>query len=207
VEEADADGLLAFSYDLNVDMLKEAYRSGIFPWPCEERHVLWFAPPTRAVLDFADFKVSKKLLRQLSKEGFSSSTNARFPEVLENCAGQPRPGQDGTWITAKIKDAYLEFHRAGYVLSVETLGPDGSLQGGLYGVRMGRYFSGESMFHKASGASKFALIRLVEILRAEGLTWLDAQTMTPLLASFGAKEISREEYMRRVAADAFDHRA
>ena len=203
VSRADADGVIAVSEDLNAPMLKEAYLSGIFPWPYDNSCVLWFAPPKRAILDFSDFKVSKKLLRELRRKDFRIETDRRFAEVIVCCAKQPRPGQQGTWITEKIVNAYLQLHRHGYAKSFETIGPDGSLQGGLYGVLMGRYFSGESMFHRESGASKFALICLVEQLKALGLTWIDAQVMTPLLESFGAKEISREEYMERIKSDCF----
>lgn len=206
LSQADEEGVLAVSRDLDVAMLKDAYLSGVFPWPYDESCVLWFAPPKRAVLDFKDFKASKKLLRELRGKGFSLDANRHFEEVIENCALQPRPGQDGTWITGKIRKAYKKLHKSGYALSVETIGRDGLLAGGLYGVLLGRYFSGESMFHKESGASKFALIGLVEMLRERGLTWLDAQVMTPLLAGFGAKEISREEYMERIESDCFDQK-
>ena len=203
IERADAEGILAVSRDLNEEMLLEAYSSGIFPWPFDNSCVLWFAPQTRAVLDFAEFKASKKLMRELRSKNFTLEHDRRFKAVIENCASQPRPGQEGTWITPKIINAYCQLHRCGLARSFETIGPDGELAGGLYGVQIGHYFSGESMFHKSSDASKFALVGLVEFLKEQGLTWLDAQVMTPLLASFGAKEISRDEYMRRLKSDCF----
>jgi len=198
---ADDDGLLAVSRDLGVEHLLAAYRAGVFPWPADDSMILWFSPPKRAVLDFKDFKVSKRLPAEFKKRGFSLQVNKRFEEVLESCASQPRPGQQGTWITPKILKAYKRLNKEGFALSFETEDAEGRLAGGLYGVLLGRYFSGESMFHRESGASKFALVALVAWLQERGLSWLDAQVMTPLLESFGAKEISREEYLERVKAD------
>ena len=200
---ANKDGLLAVSRNISRDMLLSAYLSGIFPWPCDESCVLWFAPPRRAVLDFSEFRASKKLLRQIGGRGYHLEVNCRFQEVIRSCASQSRPGQDGTWITPEIIKAYADLKEAGFAASFECVDSEGRLAGGLYGVLLGRYFSGESMFHHQPDASKFALVELVKWLQARGLSWLDAQSMTPLLARFGAKELPRKEFMARIKADSF----
>ncbi len=203
VSLANGDGLLAVSRQIDTEHILAAYQSGIFPWPADNSLLLWFAPPMRGVLDFEDFKVSKRLRREFRRKGFTLAINTRFGEVMEGCARQPRPGQDGTWITPKMLKAYKELRKQGYAVSFETLDAEGNLAGGLYGLLLGRYFSGESMFHHVSGASKFALVELVDWLKGRGLSWLDTQMVTPLLASFGAREIPREEFMKRIASDCF----
>lgn len=199
--EAGPEGVLAVSHEIGVDFLIPAYRSGIFPWPVEKRSILWFAPEKRAVLDFKDLHVPRRLARDFGRADFHFEVNTHFEDVIRECASQPRKGQGGTWITPKLLAAYLDFHKEGYAMSFEALDDGGTLAGGLYGVLMGRYFSGESMFHKRTGASKFALLKTVEWLEGRGLTWLDAQVMTPLLAGFGAHEISRAEFMDRLSSD------
>ncbi|MDD5697780.1 MAG: leucyl/phenylalanyl-tRNA--protein transferase [Victivallaceae bacterium] len=195
VETADEHGLLGWSDDLNPEMLLEAYRSGIFPWPQDETHILWFAPPERAILRFADFRIPKTVARELKSLPFSFSVNNRFEAVIRQCSRVKRRDA-GSWINEKIIAAYLAFHQAGYAWSFEALLPDGSLAGGLYGVLIDKFFAGESMFFLKSGASKFALVKTVEWLRRErGLTWLDAQVQNHFLARFGTSVISRAEYM------------
>ena len=196
VETADKNGFLAWSDSLNTEILLDAYRSGAFPWPQDEEYILWFAPPERAILKFSDFRIPKTFARELKKLPFTFSINKHFEAVIRHCAEIKRK-DNGTWITAKIIDAYLDLHQAGYAWSFETLMPDGSLAGGLYGVLIDSFFAGESMFFLQSGASKFALVKTVEWLRRErGSTWLDAQVQNDFLAGFGTSVVSRTEYMK-----------
>lgn len=191
---ATEDGLLAVGGKLDVATLRTAYHSGIFPWPVEGYPLLWFAPPTRAVLRFDNFHVSRRLQRALRGAAFEMRIDKDFERVIHACAAQ-REDAEGTWITAEMIAAYMRLHRAGDAHSVETY-LDGVLVGGLYGVAYGAYFAGESMFHTVNDASKAALAHLVGHLQARGATWLDTQMITPLFASFGAAEVPRAQYMR-----------
>lgn len=195
VDKADESGFLGWSDSLNTEMLLDAYRSGVFPWPQDDESVLWFAPPKRAVLKFSDFRIPKTLQRELKKMPFTFRVNKDFESVIRHCSKVKR--KDGsTWINEKIIEAYIDFHKAGYAWSFEALAPNGTLAGGLYGVLLDGFFAGESMFFLKTGASKFALVKTVEWLRQErGLTWLDAQIQNKFLASFGTSVISRSEYM------------
>ena len=196
VETADESGFLGWSDNLNNEMLLEAYRSGVFPWPQDDEYILWFAPPERAVLRFSDFRIPKTLARDLKKMPFTFRVNKDFGSVIRHCSKVKRK-DGGSWINEKIIKAYTDFHKAGYAWSFETLMPDGTLAGGLYGVLLDGYFAGESMFYLKTGASKFALVNTVEWLRRErGLSWLDAQVQNHFLASFGTKVIPRTEYMK-----------
>ena len=200
VEAADSDGLLAWSTDLNSNMLLAAYCRGIFPWPVREKEVLWFAPPRRAVLDLRELKISRNLLRDIDKPELSLEINRRFPEVIEACSAAVRKNQEGTWITARMRRAYQEFHQLGFAFSFEAVDRQQQLAGGLYGIWIGGFFAGESMFHRESGASKFALIKMLEWLRDQaGVTWIDTQTLSPLMIRLGAREIDRAEYSAMLA--------
>jgi leucyl/phenylalanyl-tRNA---protein transferase len=195
VEKADESGFLGWSDSLNTEILLDAYRSGVFPWPQDEESVLWFTPPERAVLKFSDFRIPKTLQRDLKKMPFTFRVNKDFESVIRHCSEVKRK-DDGTWINKKIIKAYIDFHKAGHAWSFEAVSADGSLAGGLYGILLDGFFAGESMFYLKTGASKFALIKTVEWLKKErGLTWLDAQIQNNFLASFGTKVISRSEYM------------
>lgn len=194
----DNSGLLAVGGDLEVRSLELAYRSGIFPWPVKESEpILWFAPTKRAILNFTNFRIPRRLQRELKKANFSFHFNTSFEAVIKACAtSKNRPRRQGTWITHEMISAYIEFHKAGFAQSFETFDSENQLVGGLYGVLIGKYFAGESMFYKQTNASKFALIQTVQHLRKLGLTWMDVQMLTPLLASFGATEIPRERFMQ-----------
>lgn len=192
-------GLLAIGGDLEVGSLLLAYRNGIFPWPMDNGQLLWFAPPMRAILPFDEFHIPRRLQRHLKKANFTFRVNKNFPEVIRACAELRNRKDDGTWIIPEMIEAYIAFHQAGYAHSFETYNQDGQLVGGLYGVRIGNFFAGESMYYRESHASKFALIKTVNYMRREGLSWIDIQMLTPLLSSFGGREIPRHQFMEMLA--------
>lgn len=196
VEDADEYGLLAMGGDLEVESLLLAYRSGIFPWPVFDKRVItWFAPPERTVLFLKDFKIPKSVQKLRAANKFSFAIDKNCPEVIRRCAASKTRREKGSWITSRMIEGYINLHHAGYCHSVECYEGD-ELVGGLYGVSIGGTFAGESMFYDRSGASKLSLCYLVEHLQERGATWIDCQQMTPLLASFGAVEISRDEFMQ-----------
>lgn len=200
VDTADEEsGLLAVGGDLEVGSLELAYRSGIFPWPIEGHPIYWFAPARRAIIEFSEFRIPKRLQRTLKKSPFRFEINSRFEEVIRACAEvKNRKGQNGTWITREMIGRYVAFHKAGFAQSFETLDTAGELVGGMYGVRIDNYFAGESMFYRQSNASKFALVEAVNHLQAEGLTWMDVQVLSPYLETFGAREIPRSQFMAKL---------
>ncbi len=187
--------------DLSPETLVWAYGLGIFPWPITGYPLLWFCPPSRAVLDFSQIHVPERLARARRHTKLTFTIDAAFDQVIFACRQSPRPGQAGTWITPQMLAAYQTLHRLGYAHSVEAWDADGNLQGGLYGVSVGGVFCGESMFHRAPNASKFALLFLCDTLKARGLAWIDIQVMTPHLEALGAFEIPREEFLNRLAAE------
>jgi leucyl/phenylalanyl-tRNA--protein transferase len=204
-DPADEVGLVALDYNLSPDRLVSAYRHGIFPWPDSSSPfspIPWVCPPRRAVLEFSTLHVPKNL-RKAQRHAAAAlrfSIDAAFPDVIAACAASPRPGQFGTWITSPMVSAYTELHRRGHVHSVELWdGPE--LIGGLYGVTAGGVFTGESMFHRRSDASKLCVLHLIEHLEARGATWLDIQQLTPHFAKLGAREISRDEFLHRLRAE------
>lgn len=190
-------GLLAAGADLSPERLVRAYRLGIFPWFSEGEPILWWSPDPRTVLFPRELKLSRSLGKTLRKNLYQVHADTAFQQVMEGCS-QPRPNQAGTWITENMKQAYCTLHALGVAHSVETW-YQGQLVGGLYGIALGRMFYGESMFSRMSDASKIALAALVHRLDAWGFGLIDCQMHTPLLASFGAREIPRSEFTRRVA--------
>lgn len=195
---ANPDGIVAVGGDLHPETLKLAYRQGIFPWPVEGLPLLWFSPPERGVLDFVDLHLPRSLQRARRRCGYRLTIDAAFPAVIRACAGTPRPGQAGTWITPSIIAAYEGLHRLGIAHSAEAWAGD-RLVGGIYGVDAGGAFAGESMFHRVPDASKLALVHLVEHLAARGLDWLDIQVLTPHMARLGARAVPRKEFLARLA--------
>lgn len=193
---ADPNGLLAAGADLSVARLVDAYGKGIFPWFNDGQPILWWSPDPRMVLFPAELKVSRSLARTLRNARFDVRADTAFREVIQNCR-MPRQHQAGTWITAPIVDAYCNLHLAGIAHSVETW-LDGELVGGLYGVALGRAFFGESMFMRVTDASKVALATLVRQLEQWGFGLVDCQMNTAHLARFGAREITRSEFTRRL---------
>ncbi len=188
------EGVIAVSFDIDSDLLIEAYSKGIFPWPYEEDEVLWFCPPKRGVLYFKDLKASKSLLKAQKKEEFNFTINQAFDQVIEECAKASRSDNEGTWITKKILKAYKSFYKKGHILCVECW-QGGVLVGGIYGVYLKGVFSAESMFYKKPNASKLAFLFLITELKKQGLTWMDTQMVTPVTEKFGAINISRDEYL------------
>jgi len=200
------EGLLAAGGDLSVARLTEAYSKGIFPWFNQGDPVLWWSPDPRMVLSCAEFRVSRSLaktLRQIARhentgeERVIVTTDMAFEHVIRACAA-PREHQSGTWISELIIEAYGRWHKAGRVHSIETW-IDGSLAGGLYGVCLGGFFFGESMFAREPDASKIALNYLVRFLERHGIMHLDCQQDTRHLASLGGRTISRSDFMELLA--------
>ena len=197
----EPNGLLAAGRDLSAQRLIEAYTRGIFPWFSDGQPVLRWSPDPRMVLFVDEFKVSRSLaktLRRLRTEGrWRVTKDQAFERVMRACAA-PRPDQDGTWITDTIVHAYCALHAQGLAHSVEVWS-DGDLIGGLYGVGLGRMFYGESMFARATDASKVALAALVAMLRDADFRVIDCQQNTRHLASLGAREIGRSEFLHLVS--------
>lgn len=196
VEDAMEDGLLAAGGDLDTERLLLAYRSGIFPW-YDEDIPLWWCPDPRFVLYPGELKVSKSMKTLLRRDVFEFTVNKAFGEVIANCSKAERKGQDGTWISDDIVRAYTRLHQLGYAWSAESW-QDGQLVGGLYGIRMGGVFFGESMFSKQSNASKYAFIKWVQLMEDEGVQLVDCQVYTEHLESLGARMIPRQDFIAQL---------
>jgi leucyl/phenylalanyl-tRNA---protein transferase len=194
----EPNGLLCAGGDLSPARLLEAYRRGIFPWYCGAEPVLWWSPDPRMVLYCEELKIARSLGKSARNKGYEVRIDTAFQSVLAGCAA-PRAGEAGTWLDEPMRAAYSRLHRAGYAHSFETW-RDGELVGGLYGVALGRMFYGESMFSRATDASKVALVALVAELRARSFPMIDCQMRTPLLASLGAREIARRRFLQAVSS-------
>jgi len=192
----DPNGLLAAGADLSPERLLDAYARGIFPWFGDDDPLLWWSPDPRMVLACADLRISRSLRRVLRSGRFHVTMDTAFAEVMAGCA-EARPEQDGTWITPEMTEAYARLAALGFAHSVEAW-TDGRLAGGLYGVAIGRMFFGESMFSRVSDASKVALVHLVRQLERWGLPIIDCQMSTPHLASLGARDVARADFVRDV---------
>jgi len=195
VEQAlrDPNGLLAAGDDLSTDRLLQAYERGIFPWFGEGDPVLWWSPDPRMVLGTDAIRVSRSLRKTIRSGRFRVTADTAFPSVMAACA-EPRPDQDGTWITPDVYEAYCALATLGVAHSVESWEGD-ALVGGLYGVAIGRVFFGESMFARRSDASKVALVYAVRQLRRWGFPLIDCQMSTSHLASLGARTVARAEFL------------
>jgi leucyl/phenylalanyl-tRNA--protein transferase len=192
-------GLLAVGGGLLPDRLLDAYRQGIFPWGTVDGLPLWYSPDPRMVLFPDEFRLTRSLRKTLRAGKLEVRFDTDFPGVMEGCATTPRPGQDGTWITPEMKDAYIRLHELGWAHSVETY--DGNtLAGGLYGLAIGRMFYGESMFSRRSDASKLAFAHLVRYLLVNQFGMIDCQMHTDHLASLGGREIPRDFFLARLSA-------
>lgn len=193
VHLSEPDGLLAVGGDLSIDRLLLAYRSGIFPW-YEGDHILWWCPDPRFVLFPNELKVSKSMSVLLKRNTLEFTVNKAFVDVINNCKTISRKEQNGTWITDEVKKAYSRLHETGYAHSAEVW-ENGELVGGLYGIRLGKVFFGESMFSKRSNASKYAFISYVQRLKLEGVELIDCQVYTEHLESLGAAMIRRDHFI------------
>lgn len=188
------EGIVSVGGDLSPERLMLAYQLGIFPWFNEDQPIIWWSPDPRFVLFVDKVHVSRSMRRVLNSEDFRVTFNQDFKEVIWNCKTMKRKGQDGTWITDDMLEAYLRLHQLDMAQSVEVWKED-ELVGGMYGIQVGKVFSGESMFSKVSNASKVAIIHFLEKFRAEGGHLLDCQVKTEHMASLGAEEISRDEFL------------
>jgi len=202
-EPNDRFGLVALDFNLTPERVISAYQHGIFPWPDGDQRfpIPWVCPPRRAVLEFDALHLPRSLRksqRRLAQLRFT--IDRAFEQVVRACAAAPRPGQRGTWITPPMVATYVQVHRRGHAHSIEAWDGD-ALVAGMYGVTSGGVFAGESMFHRLDDASKLCLLHLVSHLQARGATWIDIQQLTPHLAALGAREISRREFLQRLAAE------
>ncbi len=195
--QAEPDGLLAVGGDLSPERLLTAYAKGIFPWFSDGTPILWWSPDPRLVLDPPALHVPRSLARTIRRGVYRATADTAFGAVIRRCAGQDRPGQDGTWITGDMIAAYERLHRLGFAHSFEAWDAEG-LAGGLYGVSLGAAFFGESMFADRADASKVAFVTGVEWLRRSGITLVDCQVRTEHLVRFGAREIPRAEFLVRL---------
>lgn len=196
---AEEDGLLAVGGDLQPGRILAAYRAGIFPWYSEEDPILWWSPDPRFVLFPQELKISNSMKQVLKKKTFRISFNEAFTDVIKACGTTPRPGQDGTWLNADMQNAYTDLHRQGFAHSVECWQGD-QLVGGLYGLKLGHAFFGESMFSTVSNASKAAFITFVQHYAAQGVSIIDCQVYTEHLESLGARHLPRQEFVARIQA-------
>ena len=187
----EPNGLLAVGGDLSSSRLLTAYRRGIFPWYDEGQPILWWSPDPRCVIEPQHFKPSRSLARKIARAEFEIKIDHDFDSVIAAC--RLRDGEEGTWITKDMMQAYIDLHEAGVAHSVECYA-DGDLVGGLYGLSMGRLFFGESMFHKVTDASKVAFAALMEVMNLEACPLVDCQIANPHLFSLGANEIPRQEF-------------
>ncbi|TXT30269.1 MAG: leucyl/phenylalanyl-tRNA--protein transferase [Rhodocyclaceae bacterium] len=192
-------GLLAVGGGLQPDRLLDAYRRGIFPWGTVDSLPLWYSPDPRMVLFPEEFRLTRSLRKTLRAGKFAVRFDTNFPGVMDACATTPRAGQDGTWITPEMKEAYCRLHELGWAHSVESYEGD-TLVGGLYGLAIGRMFYGESMFSHRSDASKVAFAYLVSYLVANQFGMIDCQMHTDHLASLGGREIPRDSFLARLSA-------
>ncbi len=199
VEQADENGIVWMGGQLSVDNLQNAYARGIFPWPHQGLPLLWFCPQDRGVMNFVDFRIPRSTQKELRRAQFRVTFDRCFEDVIEACSKQKRSGQRGTWITDQMKTVYTEMFRKGFAHSVECWSGD-TLVGGLYGVYIKGVFSGESMFHTQTAASKQCVVSLVEALRKMGHEWFDIQMVTPVLESFGGSYVERSLYLKRLNA-------
>lgn len=191
---ASAEGLVAMGGDLSVERLLTAYRSGIFPWTTHP--LTWWSPDPRAIFELDQFHISKSLGRTLRGGVFEITMDRAFREVMEACAA-PAVGRGETWISPEFIAAYTRLHEAGHAHSLECWQEE-KLVGGIYGVALGKFFAGESMFHRVSDASKVALTHLVRYLQENNFKLFDIQMVTPITRQLGAVTISRDEYLARL---------
>ena len=201
--EADPSGILAVEGDLTPERLVAAYSHGIFPWYSEHEPLLWWFPDPRCVLFPDELKISKSMRSVMRNAGFTTTFNKDFDTVIRACQNTPRAGQEGTWLTDEMVDAYITLHELGHAHSVEVW-QEGQIVGGLYGIGLGKIFFGESMFARQSNASKVGFIHLVQTLKAKGIRLIDCQQDTPHLRSLGAVTIPATEFYEHITENLLD---
>ncbi|MFT5634667.1 MAG: leucyl/phenylalanyl-tRNA--protein transferase [Cognaticolwellia sp.] len=194
----EPNGLLAFGDDLSPQRIIQAYQCGIFPWFSDGEPVMWWSPDPRAIINISQIKINKTLQKVLKRELYSVTLNKNFDQVIELCADAPFRKEE-TWIVNTMLLAYKKLHRQGQAHSIEVWQNE-ELVGGLYGVAVNGYFSGESMFYRQSNASKIALVYLASLLRSIGVELIDCQMLNPFLASMGCIEVSRQEFITQQIA-------
>lgn len=194
VQFAEPDGLLAVGGDLRPERVLLAYKNGIFPWYGKEDPILWWSPDPRLVLFPSELHFSKSMRPLFNQRKYTITVDTQFDAVIEACGSISRDGQNGTWLVPAMLEAYKHLHQLGFAHSVEVW-EGGNLVGGLYGVSLGRVFFGESMFSKAPNASKMGFIHFVQALQQLGFELVDCQVYTSHLASLGAREIPRREFI------------
>jgi len=198
--DAPYGDIVAVGGNLHTFNLLRAYARGIFPWPIEGWPLTWFSPQERAIIEFKDLKVPRSLSKEKRRAPYRITIDKAFSDVIHACARVKRADEQGTWITPQVFRAYCGLHELGHAHSVEAWEGDGTLVGGLYGVDAGGAFAGESMFYLRPNASKLALLHLIEHLNARGLDWLDIQVMTPHMEALGARIVTRDEFLDKLAA-------
>ena len=189
----EPNGLLAFGDDLSPQLIIQAYQSGIFPWFSDGDPVMWWSPNPRGIIKIDEIRINKTLTKVLKRNEFKVTLNKDFEQVIELCADAPFRTEE-TWIVNPMLSAYKKLHQQGYAHSIEVWQND-QLVGGLYGVAINGYFSGESMFYKQSNASKVALAYLANLLKSIEVTFIDCQMLNPFLASMGCIEVTREYFI------------
>lgn len=201
VESANEDGLVAVGGDFEVDTILTAYRQGIFPWPLSSYPLnanlpnTWFSPDPRGMLRFKNLHVSTSFKKFLKKSPFTIKFNTAFEKVIENCSSMKRKDQPGTWITPPLMEAYIKLFHEGFAYSAEAWNGD-ELVGGLYGVTIGDFFSGESMFTLQDNAGKQAFYGLIQLLESKNVKWIDTQMVTEVVKQFGGKYVARPTFMK-----------
>ncbi|MCK5825031.1 MAG: leucyl/phenylalanyl-tRNA--protein transferase [Ichthyobacteriaceae bacterium] len=195
---ADEDGVVGIGANLSADVLTDAYYHGIFPWFTDGEPIVWWSPIDRMILYPEKIKISKSMRKFRRETNLKVTINKNFTAVIENCKSIIRDGENDTWITNEMKDAYINLHKNGMAHSFEVWDND-ELVGGLYGVNMGKVFCGESMFSKKSNASKLAFIELAETLEKQNYHMIDCQMHTQHLESLGAEEITRKEFLKQLS--------
>ena len=193
-----SEGIVAFGTPPTPANLREAYSKGIFPWPTDGIPLPWHCPEQRAILFFDELHISRSLAKARRASTLTFTIDKDFRAVMHQCSRVRRPEQLGTWITEKFKSVFGKLHEAGIAHSVEAWSETGKLVGGLYGVDAGGIFCGESMFHLEANASRLALLFLIDHLRSRGATCLDSQVMTPHMKALGARDVTREEFLRKL---------
>lgn len=193
--------LVAIGGQLNTPTLISAYQKGIFPWPEDDNTpLLWYSPNPRGILSYRQLHISRSLRRPIKQQKFEIRIDTAFEQTIHHCQSVPRLDQGGTWITPKMKQAYIQLHRDNIAHSIETYFED-KLVGGLYGIYVSNTFSGESMFHLMPNASKVALVALLQILNANTIEWIDTQMLTPVVESLGGELITRNGYLQLLEAN------